>query len=366
MMAIALTGGAMAQSFSGIMLDQNIAVREGLTGETTVSAAAINATDTLDVASFGTTGQVLFDQGGSGFIFGTSAVDTFVINPQNQQQIDFKLITDEVAAAWLAQSSYNVIGAMMFFGYKVAVNPSPADLQVHLYKMASNAAVLSVVNNQPVMGDGPGATPMASATLPFADIAAQPPVITRTFAFFQNPVWVNYDFALSVDLTALYGTGIDTVVLYTQPINGGGSSTGEYTYRHSGSDNSMIQVTSPWIAGSAIGATVDVAIFAIVAESGTGIEEQGFLNGVKMTTYPNPSLASDNVTIQYGLETAAERVDVNIFDMNGKQVYTAAQGAKASGLYRLNVPAGTLSAGSYIYAIDADGRRMAKRMEVLK
>jgi hypothetical protein len=32
----------------------------------------------------------------------------------------------------------------------------------------------------------------------------------------------------------------------------------------------------------------------------------------------------------------------------------------------MNIPAGTLASGSYIYVLNADGARIAKRMEVLK
>ena len=85
-----------------------------------------------------------------------------------------------------------------------------------------------------------------------------------------------------------------------------------------------------------------------------------------MTTYPNPALASDNITIQYGVESSVEKVEINIIDMNGRLIFTAEEGSKTSGLYNLNVPAGTLSVGSYIYSIEADGARMAKRMEILK
>jgi flagellar hook assembly protein FlgD len=111
---------------------------------------------------------------------------------------------------------------------------------------------------------------------------------------------------------------------------------------------------------------VNLAIFAVVAESPNSIEEQGYMNGVKVTMYPNPAVSSENVTIQYGLETSAKNVDLSIVNVNGQVVYTAAQGAKASGIYTMNVPAGTLSSGSYIYVLNADGARIAKRMEILK
>jgi len=327
---------------------------------------AIDATDTLGLSTFGSTAVVYPEAGGAGFIFGTSAVDTFLLD-QQQNQIDFKITGEEIAQGWETSGPHNVLGAMMWFGYKVGVNANPGDLQVHLYSMDTDAAVIGTSGNQLVLGPGPGTTREASVALPFNDVNVAPlPNIARTISLFASPVWVSGNFVLSVDLKNLYGVAIDTVALFSQQINGGGSSTGEYTYTKSGADDPQITVTSPWVAASALGAAVDVAIFAIVAESGTSIEEQGYLNGVKMTTYPNPTVSSENFTIQYSLETSVKNVDINIHNMNGQIVHTTALGAKASGLYNLNIPAGTLSAGSYIYSIDADGRRMAKRLEVLK
>jgi hypothetical protein len=64
------------------------------------------------------------------------------------------------------------------------------------------------------------------------------------------------------------------------------------------------------------------------------------------------------------LRTAVKNVTVSIYTLNGQVAYSASQGAKASGTYNVNVPAGTLATGSYIYAIEADGKRLAKKMEI--
>ena len=52
--------------------------------------------------------------------------------------------------------------------------------------------------------------------------------------------------------------------------------------------------------------------------------------------------------------------------MNGKLVHTVVEGDKPAGIHNVIVPAGTLSAGSYVYSLEANGGRMAKRLEVLK
>jgi hypothetical protein len=320
--------------------------------DVTHSAAAIDATDTLGLEEYG---DEIWQYGSpTGYVFGTNDLEGQVQGTTVHQ------LNYEYAAGYIVNGSYNIIGAMVWFGGKENVSGTPADLKVKMYNLAENKALATGQSTAPD-AIGPNQS-LASVNLAFDDVDTAS-FNTPTYAFFANPVWTNQDFALSVDIKDLYGSPADTVWIYASE---DGASDGTYTWTKIGFD---ISAQTFWALSTGMlqgGLDVNLAIFAIAAESGVGIEEQGFFNGVKMTTYPNPALSSDNVTIQYGLETSAERVDIHIFDMNGKQVFTSALGAKASGTYSLNVPAGTLSAGSYIYSIDADGKRLAKRMEVLK
>lgn len=357
LMAVGVAVGAMAQQASPIMPQGVIAKQQINTGSST---AAIDATDTLGLANFSENVQITIEAGGSGYIFGSSSSDTSIT--QGGQTIPLTITTTELAKGYIVNGAYNVIGAMAWFALKEGVNADPADLQVKMYAMDPESAFTSAQSQQPD-GLGPGSS-QASVALPFADVDTSTTFLARTYAFFDTPVWTTEDFALSVDISGLYAAEVDTAVLWNEQPGSGGS--GEFTwYEQSISSNGM-PAGGGWIAGTALGLEADVAIFAIVSESGVGIEEQGYLNGVKMTTYPNPAMSSDNIRIQYGLETAVKNVELNIFDMSGKQVFNAALGAKGSGLFNFDVPAATLSAGSYIYSIQADGARMAKRLEVVR
>lgn len=352
LLAVAVTGGAMAQSF--VQQEVTKVVARQIELPTTDGNAAATATDTLGWDELG--GSLIQYSSASGYVFGTNALT----NPQNPSQVQYNL---EYARGFLANSAYTVIGAGFIFGSKEDVSGSPAAAKAKLYNIAANRA-FDDVQATSATADGPSATMLTSADVAFADADTNFP--SMTWVNFDSEAWVGSDFAIGLDISPLYGTPADTLVLLA---DSDGDSDGLYTWTRIGLSPTAGPSQSLWFQSTAMlqgGLDVNLAIFAVVAESGTGIEEQGFLNGVKMTTYPNPSLASDNITIQYGLETAAKRVDVNIYSTTGQLVYNAAQGAKASGVYRLNVPAGTLSAGSYIYTIDADGKRMAKRMEVLK
>ena len=312
------------------------------------SIVAIDATDTLGLDEFGQ--QVaLYGLIGGGYFFGTLSADDGQGGLQQNA---------ELAGGFIVNDSYSVIGAMTWFAAKEDVSGSPAAANLKMYSLADNRAIASAASTG-LDATGPNTT-LATAPIAFADVDTN--FITPTFTFFSDPVWVNQDFALAVDLLPLYGTPADTLVLWA---DSDGDSDGEYTW----TKLNFPGTGTLWVRSSATFATPvenHVAIFAIVAESGVGIEEQGYLNGVKTTTFPNPALTSDNVTIQYGVENAVEEVNVSIYTLSGQVVYTIAEGAKANGIYNVNVPAGTLSAGSYIYAVEADGQRIAKKMEILK
>lgn len=326
----------------------------------TESAAAIDATDTLGLDMIGSQLATYIDLGGSGYFTGTlSTVDSTSL-----PGVDITIFTSELAAGFLSDGEYNVIGAM-FFGDKVDVSGGGADdLRVNLYYTEEEAAASTFTAQSPDV-DGPG-TLLESVSLPFADVqASTETAYLRTYAFFDEPVWTNGgDICIGIDFEDVYATN-DTIVIASDVVDE--TSDGTQTWMRQGND---FLPQRPWIRLAAIGGTspfnVTLAIFAIVAESETSIEEQGFLNGVKMTTYPNPAVSADAITVQFGLETAAEKVSINIYDMNGRVVHSIVEGDKMSGLHNVVIPAGTLSAGSYIYSIEANGGRMAKKLEVLK
>ncbi|MFM1875870.1 MAG: Secretion system C-terminal sorting domain [Bacteroidota bacterium] len=342
-----VAGASMAQSIATMEINHSSA-KEVPTIEHSV---ALDATDTLGLEEFG---DEIWQYGSpSGYVFGTNDLeDTQSIPGTTVHQLNY-----EYAGGFLVNGSYNVVGAMVWFGGKNDASGSPADLKVKMYTLADNKAYASA---QSTALDAVGPNQMVgSVNLAFADVDT----VDATYALFANPVWINADFALAVDIKDLYGSPADTVWIYADE---DGSSDGSTTWTKIGFD---INPATLWARSTGLlqgGLDVNLAIFALVAESGVGIEEQGFLNGVKMTTYPNPALTSDVVRIQYALENAADKVEIRIMDLNGKLVFSTSEGTKASGLYTLEVPAGTLSAGSYIYSLEANGGRMAKKMEILK
>ena len=325
------------------------------------TSAVAAGEDTLGLEDFSSTVQVVYDLGGGGYFFGTYVEDTVL------QGFPTQITNNAFGRGFIVNDPYIVTGAMLWFALKSGVNASPADITVSVHDLANNISLLTA-NSDPQNPDGSGpGTELASTTVAFDDINTST-VGAPTFAFFGTPVSTVSDLAVVANIEGLYATEVDTAVLFNES-SGTGVADGEYSWilqNAAVSVGGQTQDIPLWLANSAYDLESDIAIFAIVEETTDLIEEQGFMNGVKMTTYPNPAVSSESLTVQYGLENVAEKVEINIFDMNGKLVHTIVEGDKAAGIHNVNVPAGTLSAGSYVYSIQANSGRMAKRLEVLK
>ncbi|MGB0368642.1 MAG: T9SS type A sorting domain-containing protein [Flavobacteriales bacterium] len=343
--------GAFAQSFVQQEITSSVA-KEIVFPEP--SGAAATPTDTLGWDEIGT--QLIAYGSQSGYVFGTNDL----VNPANPSQHQYNL---EYARGFVVNDAYTVVGAGFIFGAKEDVSGSPAAVTARLYSVSDNRA-LEDLQTASLTAPGPAAAVMASGDIAFADADTVFPNVT--WVDFDSEAWVPSDFAISLDISALYGSPADTLVVLADE---DGDSDGDYTWTRIAASPAAPNGQKFWAKTTAMlqgGLDVNLAMFAVVAESGVGIEEQAYMNGVKATTYPNPALSSDNITIQYAIEKAAKNVELSIYNMNGQVVFTVAAGSKASGVYNVSVPAGKLSAGTYTYLVQADDARIAKRIQVLK
>ena len=81
-------------------------------------------------------------------------------------------------------------------------------------------------------------------------------------------------------------------------------------------------------------------------------------NLLSFELYPNP--ASENVTIIY--DSSSDFVDVMIFDITGKEVYS--ESIKGSSLQAKLLPTSNLNKGVYIVAINSNGSIIQKKLIV--
>ena len=351
--AIVVATGAFAQSFVQQEVTSFIAKEYQFPIN---SSAAATPTDTLGTDDLGT--QLGLYGSNGGFVFGTSAFEFPAPAPAGTFQFG-----KEFARGFIVNSAHTVIGAGFMFGTKSDVSGSPAAATANLYFVEPDRAISELSATPAFDADGPSAAVVATAEVAFADADTAFPNVT--WVDFDTEAWVPSDFAIGLDITSLYGTTSDTLVLLADAHL---DSDGTYTWTKI-TQGASAAGAGVWARSTALlqdDFFVNLAIFAVVAESPNSIEEQAYFNGVKATTFPNPALSSDNITIQYGVDKTVENVEVSIFNMNGQVVFTTAEYGKASGNYNVNVPAGILSAGTYTYLVQADDSRIAKRMVILK
>lgn len=333
--------------------------------EAGIGAGGVN--DTLGLADFIQATPAVYALP-TGYGTGTShSVDTF------QTPIGPVVATTQFhsfAEGYLVNDDYTVLGAMFFAGAVDVASGGNPDLTVKVQKIEDNKAVSDPATVQNPDIPGPGAV-LASAVVALGDVAIDPTGATLlpTFVDFTSTPFVDVDFCISIDISNVYsGTPMDTIAIVT---TADGEGDDEYTYHQiyqtsSAGTGTVWTTTDVVIAtGPGSGVNVNFAMFPIVTEF-VGIEEAGFFDGLKMQAYPNPGLASENITIQYAIESLVEKVEINVFDMTGRTIFSTSLGAKNAGIYSLDVPVGILNAGSYIYSIEVDGGRMAKRLEILK
>lgn len=315
------------------------------------TAGVASGTDTLGWDEFQQHNIFLY---GSqvGYVFGTSVVADQV------QGIPVQQFSYEFAAGHLVNGNYNVIGAMALVGAKSQVSASPAAAKVKLYNLADNKAI-SDPNSSTPDAIGPNQT-LATVSLPWANINIDAQSIVPTFVTFTNPVAVSSDIAIGFDIQDNYASPIDTLALYADE---NGDADGTYTWTKLGLD--LIPQTF-WIQSGIMlqgGLNVNVALFPIV-ESTTSIDDDGFLNGMKLgQNSPNPAVG--DIIINYELEKAAKNIRLMVYDATGRLAADFNEGERTKGRHSVKLHSGQLSPGTYFYSLRVGDQGMVKKMVVV-
>ncbi len=86
-------------------------------------------------------------------------------------------------------------------------------------------------------------------------------------------------------------------------------------------------------------------------------------NFILEDNFPNPF--NPTTTIGYGLPTDAD-INLTVYDMTGQEVIKLVSGNVSAGYHTVVFDSSGLSSGNYIYAINSNGFRIAKKMTILK
>jgi len=253
----------------------------------------------------------------------------------------------------------DVIGALCWFGGKQSDLGSSGtskvvikayDMQPNLAYNVNAGAFNSTVLNWP----GPS-TMKASTDILFADID------TANFNYVSfattASICATCDFAISCDLSTLAAG--DTAGLVSDAAND--ALNQDYAYHQTG--NGKWFVTDEMFSGATATGGLDnsIALWAVITEA-TGVNE--FFNGMKLTTFPNPTV--NNAVIEYTLEKDSKNVMLLVIDPAGKKIVENVYGDQSTGKYTVNLPTTNLAAGTYFYQLRANGRMFTKQFVVTK
>jgi hypothetical protein len=83
-----------------------------------------------------------------------------------------------------------------------------------------------------------------------------------------------------------------------------------------------------------------------------------------MDAYPNPF--NPSTTLRFALPKEAA-VKLEVFDLNGRRVFLAADRPFAAGFHTVAFDASNLASGTYLYRLSVDGKSIStKKMTLLK
>ncbi len=321
------------------------------------------------IASHGATDTLLFNEfydmpgnptvlsynytNGNGYFFGTNFIDvdqvsTTPYEPGAQAFAQgFKLDTNE---------SYHILDILVRVGVKVksSVTGTPLILSVHYLDDSSNYTVNTATGSIEYTIGSPG-TSLGSASIAWDNILTG--ANQYSVAHFNNPIYVEKNFTVVVDLIDFYLNG-DKIGLWTSS-SGGGSAI-------YGNEFTLWLYPNPllWLQVNHIYSSVNraIAIFPVVDDGTFSIDDENFYRGMKLgQSYPNPT--TDFATIEYQLEKQAP-ISLEICDATGKVVHNENLGDMPAGLHSIKIDAKELAPGIFYYTLFSGNEHITKKMLV--
>ncbi len=308
------------------------------------TTGVVNVTDFLP--AFDLTSPTFYSYTGGGYLYGN-----------NRSGNNFK----EIAQGYqnIIGSPVKVIGALMWFGGKQSDlgSSTTSKVTIKVYNLVANSAynINSGAFNSTVLNWPGPTTSLASADILYNDIDT----VNFNYVTFTTPATTTANpegFAISCDVSTL-APG-DTAGLVSDAAND--ALDIDYAYHKTAT---KWFVTDQLFSGAAATGLLDnsIALWAVINDA-TGVNE--YFNGMKLTTYPNPSV--NNVTVEYELQKNAKNVRLFIIDPAGRKILDNSYGAQSAGSYKVNIETAGLAAGTYFYQLNADGHDFTKQLVITK
>lgn len=233
-------------------------------------------------------------------------------------------------------------------------NPNDAvdgSIGVSIYQMTDNQAFTFDGTNWNPSHEGPAGNALATESLNISNCDTT----GFTSVMLSSPVSVTGNFAIEFDASSFINTG-DTVGILSDA-HGNGY---EYAF-HNFTPGGPFMVTNSAFGGNL---NNNIAMFAVIADNNLGVDGDESLNGLKVSSFPNP--AQDEITIQFTSEYKNTSISVNIFDQTGRIVYQNNLTRSLSNSNNITINTNSLSNGKYYYSIQSEYGRITKSFVINK
>ena len=292
---------------------------------------------------------------GNGFFFGTNFLDLDQ-NPQTPYEPGVQAIAQGFPLD--TGKSYYILDVLVRVGNKLkGQNSSGTPLIVTIQSLddSSHYSINTSSGTQSYTIHAPG-TSLGSASIPW-DSMKTGVGVNYSVAHFNTPVFVDMNFAVVIDFVDFYLNG-DKVGLWCSPQNGGSNIYGqEYTLWLYPKPMLWIQVNHLYLNINRA-----IAVFPVVDDGTFGIENDDFLNSIKLgQSFPNP--AADYVNIEYELQKPAN-VRLEICDASGRIIINRNEGKQGSGRHSIQQEIRSLDPGIYYYTLIAGNKHLTKKLMV--
>jgi len=256
----------------------------------------------------------------------------------------------ELATSPSGGTPVTVEEVLIWFGGKTVTNADTVNstLKINVYYMNGPGTTTAGTENV-----APN-TILSTISVPVNDVDTGTTLTTGGNIFaFSSPVWVGGNFGVGVDFSTILAG--DTIGLVSSSDGDAGQTEHSWEKFSTGAWHTMFQ---SWPLD------IDFAIWPIIDRAPQGTTEFS-LNGVSINqNFPNP--ASGVTTLNYELAENANNVLVQVLDSKGKLVAKFNEGKKQAGKYNLTLDVSNFAAGNYYYTIQADGKRMGRKMQIIK
>ena len=120
------------------------------------------------------------------------------------------------------------------------------------------------------------------------------------------------------------------------------------------------------VTNSAFGGNLNnnIAMFAVIADNSLGVDGDESLNGLKVSSFPNP--AKDEITIQYINENTSTSLSINVFDQTGRLIYQNSLIPTLFNRNNIKINTNNLSNGKYYYSIQSNYGKITKSFVINK